>query len=230
MYVQKIKEILDSGDLGHILATSLVVSCYPDARGPIAFEFFNYAIDPSNGSTMLDIDGGHLIDVLHYLFGPIASVTGHLTNQYPIYQPIDHISGKPTGEPQPQSDIHQIIFGVQFANKDGTVLSVNIRNVLSGHGAGLFWVIDGEKGTLKIRADGMKGQSFMRAQPELSLNGEKVEVAADTEAERCARYWNMFSEGAEGEYATMENALQTKKVVDAIFRSNLNNEGRKVDL
>ncbi|KAK7021818.1 transcription regulator gal80 [Paramarasmius palmivorus] len=228
-YVRKVKEILDSGVLGRILATSLIVSfCYPGARGPTAFEFFNYAVDPSNGATMLDIDGGHLIDVLHYLFGPISSVTGHLTNQYPTYQPIDHVSGKPTGEAKPQTDIHQITFGGQFANKDGTVLSVNIRNVLSEHGAGLFWVIDGEKGAMKIRADGMKGQSFMRAQPELWLNGEKVDVATDTEAERCARYWKKFAEGAQGEYATMEDALQAKKVVDAIFKSN--NEGRKVEL
>ncbi|KAK7021908.1 transcription regulator gal80 [Paramarasmius palmivorus] len=126
------------------------------------------------------------------------------------------------------TDTHQITFGGQFANKDGTVLSVNTRNVLTEHGAGLFWVIDGEKGTIKIRADGMKGQSFMRAQPELWLNGEKVDVVTDREAERCARHWNKFAEGAEGEYTTMEDAVQAKKVVDAIFKSS--NEGRRVDL
>ncbi|KAK7032642.1 transcription regulator gal80 [Paramarasmius palmivorus] len=99
-YVRKVKEILDSGVLGRILATSVIVSfCYPGARGPTAFELFNYAVDPSNGATMLDIDGGHLID---YLFGPIASVIGHLSNQYPTHQPIDHVSGKPTGEPRPR--------------------------------------------------------------------------------------------------------------------------------
>ncbi|KAK7017555.1 transcription regulator gal80 [Paramarasmius palmivorus] len=229
-YVRKVKEILESGALGRILATSLIASlCFPGVRGPTAFDPFQYVVDPSNGATMLDIDGGHLIDVLHYLFGPIASVTGRLTNQYPTYQPIDYISGKPTtGESKPQTDIHQITFGGQFANKDGTVLSVNIRNVLTEHGAGLFWVIDGEKGTIKIRADGMKGQSFMRAQPELWLNGEKVDVVTDREAERCARHWNKFAEGAEGEYTTMEDAVQAKKVVDAIFKSS--NEGRRVDL
>ena len=176
---------------------------------------------------MLDIDGGHLIDVLHYLFGPISSVVGHLTTQYPTIQLVDAF-GKPTGDPIPQSDVHQVVFGGQFANKDGTVLSVNIRNIQNESGGGLFWVIDGEKGTIKVTAERMNGHTFMRAQPELWLNGEKVDVVTDTEAERCARHWNKFAEGAEGEYTTMEDAVQAKKVVDAIFKSS--NEGRRVDL
>ncbi|KAK7035536.1 transcription regulator gal80 [Paramarasmius palmivorus] len=175
-YVRRIKEILDSGVLGRVLSTSLVASfCFPGARGPLGYASYSYLCDAVNGATMLDIDGGHLVDVLHYLFGPISSVIAHLANQYPTMQLLD-ASGKPTGEPIPQSDVHQVVFGGQFANKDGTVLSVNIRNVLNEHGAGLFWVIDGEKGVIKINAEGMKGQTFMRAQPELWLNGEKVDV------------------------------------------------------
>ncbi|KAK7032649.1 transcription regulator gal80 [Paramarasmius palmivorus] len=247
-YIRKIKEILDSGILGRILSSSLVSTltllylpathktytqivsfCYPGARGPTSWEWFKYTSDPSNGATMLDVDGGHLIDLLHYLFGPISSITAQLANQYPMLQPTDNITGEPVGEPEPSNDVHQIHFGGQFANKDATVLSVNIRNVLSEHGAGLFWVIDGEKGAIKMSADGiLKGQSIMRAQPEVWLNGEKVDVVTDTETERCAKNWKRYAEGVEGEYATMEDALQAKKVVDAIFKSS--REGRRIDL
>ncbi|EEB99768.1 hypothetical protein MPER_00470, partial [Moniliophthora perniciosa FA553] len=122
------------------------------ARGPVTHENYGYIVDAANGATMLDIDGGHLVDVLHYLFGPIASITSHLSNQYPTTQILD-ASGKAAGKPIPQNDIHQVVFGGQFGNKDGTVLSVSIRNVLSEHSAGLIWVIDGEKGAIKIRAE-----------------------------------------------------------------------------
>uniref|UniRef100_A0A0W0FNQ8 Dimeric dihydrodiol n=1 Tax=Moniliophthora roreri TaxID=221103 RepID=A0A0W0FNQ8_MONRR len=227
-YVRKIKEILDSGVLGRIVSTSLVTCmCFPGARGPETLEAYSYIIDAANGATIVDIDGGHLVDVLHYLFGPIASIISHLSNQYPTIQILD-ASGKAVGEPIPQSDIHQAVFGGQFGNKDGTVLSVSIRNVLSEHSAGLFWVIDGEKGAIKIRAEGEKHRSFMKSEPELWLNGNKIDVEADSEAQKAARYWQTFADGQEGEYATIEDALQAKRVVDAIFTSN--REGRRVDL
>ncbi|EEB90888.1 hypothetical protein MPER_10845, partial [Moniliophthora perniciosa FA553] len=182
-YVKKVKEILESGLLGRIISTSL------------------YLTDTSNGASMVDIDGGHLIDILD-------------------------ASDKPVGNPIPQDDIHQVVFGGQFGNKDATVLSVNLRHVRSEHGAGMFWVIDGEKGTIKMKAE--KGPSFMRTQPELWVNGEKVEVEQDSEAERSARNWSKFADRAEGEFATIDDALKAKRVVDAIFRSS--REGRRIDL
>ncbi|KAK7035537.1 transcription regulator gal80 [Paramarasmius palmivorus] len=215
-YVKKVKEILDSGALGRILSTSLVASfCFPAVRGRTGYAFTSHLYDAPNGNTMLDIDGGHLIDVLHYLFGPISSVVGHLATQYPTIQLVD-ASGNPTGDPIPQSDVHQVVFGGQFANKDGTVLSVNIRNIQNEGGGGLFWVTDGEKGTIKITAERMNGHTFMRAQPELWLDGEKVDVVTDTESGRAGRYWDAFAEGKEGEYATIEDALRAKEMIDAI--------------
>ncbi|EEB97749.1 hypothetical protein MPER_02864, partial [Moniliophthora perniciosa FA553] len=102
-YVRKIKEIIDSGVLGRIVSTSLVTCvCFPGARGPVTHESYNYIIDTANGATMVDIDCGHLVDVLHYLFGPIASITSHLSNQYPTIQILD-ASGKAAGEPIPQN-------------------------------------------------------------------------------------------------------------------------------
>ncbi|ESK83714.1 dimeric dihydrodiol [Moniliophthora roreri MCA 2997] len=224
-YVRKVKEILESGLLGRIISTSVVTCSYFLARGPFGYEGYRYLTDTSNGASMVDINGGHLIDVLHYLFGPVASITSYLANQYPTIQMLD-ASGKPVGDPIPQDDIHQVVFGGQFDNKDATVFSVNIRNVGSEHSTGLFWIIDGEKGAIKIKAE--KGLSFMRAQPELWVNGEKVDVETDSEAERSARNWSKFADRAEGEYATVDDALKAKKVVDAIFRSS--REGRRVDL
>ncbi|KAI3605198.1 dimeric dihydrodiol [Moniliophthora roreri] len=227
-YVRKVKEILNSGKLGRIVSTSVVACwCHPGVRGPFTYEHYSYLSNPSNGATMVDIDGGHLIDILHHLFGPITCVTSHLSNQYSTIQVIDD-TGKPVGPPKPQDDIHQIVFGGQFGNKDGTVVSVSIRHVMSEHSAGLFWVIDGEKGAIKIRAEGAKGPMFTWAQPEVWLNGEKQNVAQDSLAERSARYWEMFADGVQGEYATIQDALQAKKVVDAIWTSN--REGRKVYL
>ncbi|KAK7032605.1 transcription regulator gal80 [Paramarasmius palmivorus] len=200
---------------------------FPGGRGPTGYEPYRYIYDVSNGTTMVDIDAGHITDMFHYLFGPIATVTAHLANQYPAVQLVD-FSGKAVGEPIPQDDIHHVVFGGQFGNTDATALSVDIRNVLTEHGTGLFWVIDGERGTIKLRADGMKGQTFMKAQPEVWLNGEKLEVEMDTEAQRSARSWSKFADGAEGEYPTLEDAVRAKRVVDAIFTSS--REGRKVNL
>ncbi|KAK7027540.1 transcription regulator gal80 [Paramarasmius palmivorus] len=224
-YVRKVKEIVDSGILGRILATSVIVSSYyPGVRGPTTFTQVSYAMDAANGATMLDIDGGHLIDVLQYLFGDIAFVNAHVATQYSTVQPIDYTTGKPAGEPIPQSDTHQVVLGIS----DATVLSVNIRNVLTEHGAGMFWVIDGEKGTLKIVADGMKGPSFLLAQPEVWVNGEKFDVEEDGEKERIAKNWERFADGKEGEYATVEDALKVKKVIEAVFVSG--REGRRVSV
>jgi predicted dehydrogenase len=178
---------------------------------------------------MVDIDGGHLIDTLQFIFGPIASVTAHLVNQYPTVQIYDSLdSGNPVGSPLSSDDIHQIVIGGQFANKDETVLSVNLRNVLAKDSAGLFWVIDGEKGAIRIEADAEAGFTVIGAKPDVWLNGEKLDVEKDSYKQRVTRYFENFANGKEGEYATIEDALNTKKVIDALFRSS--REGKRIDL
>ncbi|KAF9076950.1 hypothetical protein BDP27DRAFT_1312872 [Rhodocollybia butyracea] len=236
-YALKAKSIIESGEIGKVIASSFTVSMGPfSLYGPATLEGYKYVLDPSNGCTLVDIAGGHLFDLLTYILGPIASLTALLQNQIPSITIISS-DGKPTGETVSFDGPHQIcVSGVLVS---GAVFNVNIQSGAK-QSSDFNWVIHGEKGTVRIRDDDRTRQmGLFDASPEVYLNGSKIEledvgVSAmtvnsenfDTTATGLA--WKALADGKSGTYATLVEALKAKEVIAAIKKSS--KEGKRVYL
>ncbi|ESK85819.1 dimeric dihydrodiol [Moniliophthora roreri MCA 2997] len=217
-YVQKIKEIIDSGKIGKIISTSFVDS-YPrefPMWGPRVFSSRVYTLAASNGASLFEAGAGHTIDTLTYLFGAVdfpSISTGLFVNQYPNAQLVDPVTNEPTGETRPQETPHQIAFSGSFAA--GAVFNVHIRAALPTGATRLWWVIDGEKGSLRIE-DNMP--FIMSSNPQVFLSGEKVEIEEEPPLQKASRAWEDFANAGKS-HATLEDALATKKILEAVKKS-----------
>ncbi|KAK0485876.1 NAD-binding Rossmann fold oxidoreductase [Armillaria novae-zelandiae] len=229
-FFQKVKAIIDSGEIGRILSTSMTARAFPGLKiwGPsVSSAMRLYAVD-SNGGSLLDIGGGHLLDTLTYILGPVASVSATLSTQYPVAEIIDE-NGKPTGETIEQDVATQVAVSGVLAS--GAVMSFHMRGGLETKADGkagtpLLWVIDGERGSIRIESDDPKASAVSIMTPTgLYVNGEEVKVEGNG-VSNVRWAWEAYAKG-EG-YADLEAALKTKALVDAIKRSGA--EGRRVDL
>jgi len=73
------------------------------------------------------------------------------------------------------------------------------------------------------------GVFFNVFDPKLYLNGELVEIDGHGGViENLGRAWAEFAKGADGKYATIEDAVKNRQLLAAIARSG--KEGRVVDL
>jgi len=91
-YFEKVKEILEQGDLGRLLAV------HTDQHFSARPEDFNRTSPPwrivpeiSGGGYFHDV-GCHALDILFYLLGDPVSVTGYATNLAGIYEPEDTVT------------------------------------------------------------------------------------------------------------------------------------------
>ncbi|TFK46794.1 NAD-binding Rossmann fold oxidoreductase, partial [Heliocybe sulcata] len=227
---EKLKSIIDSRKIGHVLSTTVTARPYRElfAWGPYISERTQYTAYAEEGATMLDVAIGHFMDGLLYLLGPFASISGVLENQFPVAQVLPK-SGKPTGEDIAQTGANQVV--ISGSLKSGAVVCLHWRGGLETKGgkAGtpFIWTIDGEKGSIRVESDEPSG-SFIHVRTPTSyfLDGEEVKVEAKDGLSNSARAWAEFAKGADGHYSTLEDAVRTKTVLDAVVRSA--QEGRHV--
>ncbi|PBK91565.1 NAD-binding Rossmann fold oxidoreductase [Armillaria gallica] len=226
---KKVKAIIDSGEIGRILSTSLTARAFPGIRmwGPYVSSATRIYGVNSNGGTLLDIGGGHLLDMLTYILGPVASVSATLSNQHPVAEVVDE-NGKPTGETIEQDAATQVAVSGVLTN--GAVMSVHVRGGMETKADGkagtpLLWIIDGEKGSIRIESDDPKASAVSFMTPRLYVNGEEIKVEGNGFA-NARRAWEAYVKG-DG-YADLEAALKTKTLIDAIKRSG--KEGRRINL
>jgi hypothetical protein len=64
--------------------------------------------------------------------------------------------------------------------------------------------------------------------PKVYLNGEPVEIEQGGIVANLSAGWAEFAKGESGKYATLEDAVRNRRLLDAISRSG--KEGRTVDL
>lgn len=77
--VRRLRELVDSGQLGDILSVRL--SGYGMTWGRTIEARNAYLLDRTNGATMLSVAVGHALAALRSVLGPIASVQAHLANR-----------------------------------------------------------------------------------------------------------------------------------------------------
>ncbi|EMD36015.1 hypothetical protein CERSUDRAFT_156755 [Gelatoporia subvermispora B] len=230
--LKKLKEMIENDQLGRIMSTTVTGRMYRElfAWAPYVSEGKGgYATDASNGATLLDIAVGHFLDCFTFVLGPFASLSAVCENQYPTAEFVD-ASGQPTGRTIPSTNANQVaVVGIL---KRGTVASLHWRGGLESRGgrAGtpFIWQIDGEKGSVRLESDSLSGSFIHVLEPTMYFNGEEVKVESEDGLTNPGRAWAEFAKGEQGSYTTIEDAVQTRRLLDAITRSA--QEGKRVDL
>jgi len=236
LVINKVREIIASGQLGRIISTT-VVGFIPgewEMWGPKVKAANFYAVDENKGASMLEIGGGHfLVGFLHALgCTTFSSVSSTTKIAYPTASVVDS-AGDET-ETLVTTNPDQVAFS-GILKETGAIASITLRSgmkSLPGR-SGFTWIIDGEEGTITLENPNTFISSF---EPVLSLNGEVVEVDT-TESEmselsekgaagNVARSWANFAKGSG--YTTIEEAVQVKKIIDAVIRSA--KEGKRIDI
>ncbi|KAH6916183.1 oxidoreductase [Coprinopsis sp. MPI-PUGE-AT-0042] len=220
--IRKVKELLRSGKIGKILSSTVYgltpreVQIYTPEQ--ITSQF--YISDPNNGATWFTIVVGHHLDTLTHVLGNISTISATSTTHYPTTTIIDDTTQKPTGETRvaPGHD-HIALNGVL---ESGALMSAVWRvGVKATPGREIFrWEIEGEEGTIKLVATRHHG-AMPTINPDLYVNGEKVEVPEDIPSvvEAYLQTFEEFSKGEEGNHATIEDAVRVRGLLDAIQKS-----------
>ncbi|EAU86469.1 NAD-binding Rossmann fold oxidoreductase [Coprinopsis cinerea okayama7 len=221
----KVKEIIDSGKIGKVLSSN-IISTIPaelQAWGPMTKAGNQRFLEKELGTTALSIVVGHQLDAVDRVLGKFVSVSATGTTHYPTTSLVDDETGEPTGEvlPAPGND-H---FSITATLESGSLFTSFFRTIkASTPGRLIFlWEIDGEEGSIKMSAspNNINGSFFTLGDPELYVNGEKVEVEGAQQGPigSLVRNWEEFAKGEKGSYATLEDAVRIKDYLDAVETS-----------
>jgi len=170
--------------------------------------------------TPLSIGLGHILDVVTNVLGEFSSVQATTATVCPTITLLDD-DGKPTGQThQAEFPDHYTIAGIL---KCGAVVNIFFRvGYAPKPGRRPFlWEIDGDEGTIKLEGNGRMGAAISAYDPEIFLNGEKVEFEDGPSGVLYSvpAAWKAFADGKEGGYATIDDAVKNHKLLAAIEKS-----------
>lgn len=181
---------------------------------------------------MLDIAGGHLLAGFLYALGSSGfssiSATGNIA--FPVAKILD-AEGKPTGETGRNMNPDQVAF-TGILKDLNAIASIHLHGGLkTSPGRSFVWTIDGEEGTIKVEGSSVH---LNIKEPTLTLNGEPVNVVWEGAGNlvstgvfgNISRAWMSYAKGSG--YTTIEDALEIKRIIDAVTRSA--KEGRRIEL
>ncbi|RMD40744.1 hypothetical protein DV735_g4390, partial [Chaetothyriales sp. CBS 134920] len=216
--VRKARELVNNGELGQILSTTLVG--YGGLFGPQVPSIFEYGLPIEHGANLLTIPAGHAIDALCYVVGEFRDLQATLVNIRPEVPVVDVKSGSVRTLKKTSHD-H---VSVQGNLERGGLATVVYKPGTSDTGRDFYWEIVGTKGTLVLEGPNGHVQMF---HPTLKFakagTGElkeiPVEVASDFSV-NVGNAWDAFAGKGEGSVTTFEDALIRHKLIDAIYRSN----------
>ncbi|KAJ7107044.1 NAD-binding Rossmann fold oxidoreductase [Mycena epipterygia] len=220
--VRKIKELIDGGKIGKVLSSSIIAMAPRESGiwGPRVNKRNEYTIHKDSGATMLDIAMGHELDIVTHVLGDFASVSATSTTIYPTATLFSTTSSETRTAPVTAAD-HVAFSGLL---KSGAVASVTWRG---GYASTLgrtqfLWTIDGEEGSIRVEEDAVGGAFIHVRDPKLFLNGERVptDEAWGGSSGNIRAAWADFADGGKDtKYATMEDAVKLKTLLDAIDSS-----------
>lgn len=151
-------DLLRDGYAGRLTAVRMVCSL-PGGGGRRSAEGL-YVIDKANGASTLTIQGGHAIDALRYVAGPIAGFSAVVLNQF------DQVEVIETGEVLRKDAPDQVILSGRMAGGAGVSVMIN-GGAVAGHGIEMTFF--GTEGTISVSAQG--GLNFQMS--ELVLQGAR---------------------------------------------------------
>ncbi|KAF8649577.1 hypothetical protein AX16_005668 [Volvariella volvacea WC 439] len=229
LVVSKLKSIIDSGKLGRILSTTVSATCPRENHfwGPTILASALYIADPKGGASYLDIAIGHFLAAFLHVLGPISSLSATTATQLPNPQAVD-AAGNPTGKTVNQQNPNQIAASGTLAN--GATLGFHFRSGIRAQASQtvkpLVWTIDFENGSVRVENDHPAGGFINIFEPKLFVDGEEIKPENPDNSTNLQRAWAEYAK--DGNYPTIQDGVQIKRVVDAVLRSAAS--GQRVDL
>ncbi|KAJ9602531.1 hypothetical protein H2200_013074 [Cladophialophora chaetospira] len=219
--ILKAKQMVESGELGEILGTTMYASGM--VLGATETAVYEYMADVKNGASMLTIPMGHAMDALCFVLGEMSDVSAKLTVRRPTMDILD-ADGKVLRSVQKTSHDWISVAGT-LLNSNGVVTAVYQAGV-SDTGKDFYWEINGTKGTLVLEAPKGHIQMF---HPTIKLvkagggpgNLKEIEVEpAKDFAYNVGKAWDAVVGEGNGSVVTFEDALVRHRMIDAIYRSS----------
>jgi predicted dehydrogenase len=173
------------------------------------------------GATLLDIAGGHMLDILQYLLGRFRVISATTSSLFPT------VTITETGEVVKKTgEDHIALSGILDSD---VVATISFRTGYPPvEGERFLWEIQGTEGLIRM-TDEPGGTSWInQADPRIYLNGEQVRYEKGDLETNISNGWKEFAKGYDGAYATLEDAVRLHKLIDAIRTSA--KEGRRVDI
>lgn len=189
------------------------------------------------GATLLDAYIGHNLSAIIHALGPLSSLSSTTAQAFPTVTFLSS-SGAPSGKTEPSSGPDQFAF-TGILKDSGAVLTATWRGGVPSMGKEndarptFLWVVDGEKGFIRIEGTGPGGAVLQIYEPQkVMLNGEEVSLATEGEAANMTNTARAFEEFAKGEgrgmYPTFDDAVVVHEHIEAIRKSAA--EGKRVDV
>lgn len=212
--IKKMKEIINSGKLGKVLATHVYAA--GGAWGAVTNEDHAYVADIENGANLITIPGGHLLDAMCYVLGEFESVTATTHNSRKTTEVRDEKGNKIRDIPLTSHD-QMSVSGVLTS---GAYASVHLRGG-SYKGTNLLWEVEGTNGELQVRGStGHLQMSFPTLHA--SFDGEDmIEIKLHDEQAAHVNVGRAYDEFAKegGVYPTWEDAVVRHRMIEAIYKS-----------
>ncbi|KAH8832027.1 hypothetical protein DL96DRAFT_1589768 [Flagelloscypha sp. PMI_526] len=185
-------------------------------------------LDPTGGSSFLEIIGGHHLSALFQALGTSFKHLSATTSiQYPTATVIDDESLKPTGRELENTLADNVAVNGEF--KSGALFTIGLSSGRppSPNGRNQYLlIIDGTKGSLKLESDKPFPGPHVR-DARIYLNGEKMAVdGAGGLSTNIQNLWQAYAAGHDEEYPSLDDAVILRRALADIERSA--QEGRRV--
>jgi len=223
---KKIGEMIAAGTIGNVISTSVVASVPNDLSywGTWVAERNIYTAEQKSGATLARVAMGHFLDPFLQIFGDVETVSATTANQFDKAIVTENMTRRPaTNESEQRTVPHNTYNQVACSGrtKKGVFYNFNYRaNEEFKEGRVTFsWIIDGDKGTIRMEGTGLSSPFINIEDSPLYLNDKLQEVAAPDDLGNIGRAWFQFAQGKGGNYPTIDDAVRVNRITDAVERS-----------
>jgi predicted dehydrogenase len=158
------RELIADGYVGRVTSAT-VHAARGKGAGGVMPAWAAYTVDQANGAGLLEVVGGHTLDVLEHLLGDIADLSATLSLQRPSYSIAE------TGETVEATSPDHLLLNATLA--DGSVASVHLHDAKMGETRTRL-EIAGSEGDLAIVCTGVRHPQAAQIQiGELRLRGTR---------------------------------------------------------
>ena len=208
----KAAEIVHAGLLGRIKSVRMIsTSMGFGSQAPSAYEYFD---DPRSGANTTTIMGGHALDLLITLFGPIDQVESLSNIQFPIVKIVDQ---EREFERTVPDQVHMLL---RHTNNVHSVVEIRGGETESFP---FSLEIDGTMGTLSLTGGSIFG--FQGGDLELKRDGQRIEIKESKNegaAINVAELYSKFASDIEQNVYTVKDfkyAVELAKLLEIVSKS-----------